>query len=255
MTVLNIVEQVREQFPSLSRTWIVFNLNTELQRFSKQTNCNLAVTDYDVTDFTRTLYNDSYIYTLTIPGAIYKILDIDGLRHNEFGVVGDELRLYAIPSNIDTITITYCILPTAVTSDSTELTIPSEFHEGILYKLLSTYYTVNKNLQMAGWYLQQYHAFVLDARRYVNERDHISKYTASEAAAVATKMAYGQQAVTAGENTITMSITFSNTTYAVSLNYGNIMAAETDPKVRTVNTFKIDSASDNPTFEYIAVGI
>jgi hypothetical protein len=255
MTVLNTVEQLRDQFPQYSRTWLLFNINTELQEFAKRTNCILGVTDYDAVDFVETTVNEASVYTKAIPTSIYKILDIDGFKRNEYEIVDSNLRLLTMPAGMETISVTYCMLPATVTNNSDELTIPSEFHQGIVDTLLSRYHAAGKNLQMAGWYLQLAHPYELNAKRYVNERHQISRYSAAAAAAVTTKIAYGQQAILEGVNTITMSTSFANTTYAVSLNYGNIMAAETDPKVRTVNTFTIDSASDNPTFEYLAVGI
>lgn len=255
MTVLNLVEQVRDQFPKYSRTWLLFDINNRLQRFAKKTECVLGVTDYAFTDFTIVTVNGVDQYEMTIPGAMYKILDIDIFKHNEYAIINNKLTIYTWPDSVDTISVTYCKLPDAVTDNGDELSIPSEFHNYILYDMLGMFYAAVRNLQMSQFYLALAHVYEIDAKRYANERHQISRYTTAAVAGTETLFAYGQQSVTAGENTITMNTTFSNTTYAVSMNYGNVQAAETDPKVRTTNTFKILSADDNSAFEYMAVGI
>lgn len=258
MTVGNMVELVRQAFPNVGRTQIVFELNRALRELCFSTGILMTsrvldrTTDYSATDLT------TGEETWTMPNDTYSILSIDELYRDHYQLRDTSLIFHPRGEVWSKMLVRYSRVPSVMVNDSDSPAIPEEFHEALVSRVMAKYYRASRDLELYQFYNGEYATYERSAKRYVHSMRYrnVGAFAGDDMAQI---VAYGTMTLAEGLNTVTMGKTFTSvTSFVLMLNGNGIEVSEYDPNgnndQRTTSSFKVVSAAENPNFEYFAIG-
>jgi len=191
MTVLNIIEQVEQLFPELGRTQILLDIDSSQKEFADNTKILTKQGQLSgiSTNISWALPSDCVeVYDIELYGSddMELYLDEEDLTyHIDRDVITfldeDDDSLTRLPSAISYAYLDYVYRPASITLETDSLSIPEDFHEGILAKVLSKYYArfpqqiitsggVIKavDLKMVSYWESVYDKQRIEAKRWVN---------------------------------------------------------------------------------------
>lgn len=256
MILKNIIEQIQAVYPSESRTRIVFEINRALQQFCQRTGVLYSVVKLTKTADKIAEDTEAMTLTLQLPVDAYEVMSIDELYKSAYELEDDHLIIHTANSvNVpETLNVRYNRLPGLIVTDSEIPGIPEFLHDVLTSMVLAKLHRgagqTDKFMVETGMVKE----FEKEARRWVNSI-HYRNTGAFAGDAMAYKIAYGSQALLAGENIIQLGKTFTTVnSYIVMFNPGQGTVQEPDPKERTTSTVKVIASQDISDFEFYAHG-
>jgi hypothetical protein len=259
MRLDNMIEVVRQSFPQISRTQIIFDLNHEMVNFAQKTK---VLYGRDVLTRTVDLISEDWVAgttTWTLPANCYELTTVEQVAAEDWYVSGQTLVVRWCDTGVDGLDLEFSRYPMAIALDSDEPEFESQFHYGMVYRLLGNYAVrYGKDSASANYFHAAAKSIEVEAKRYGLTRNTRNPNPSKGGVLLKTAFISGKT-LTAGENTITMNVTFSTIdSYAILLNGNGIEVEEFDPNLnhdqRTTSTFKVMSAADNTRFDYIVTG-
>ena len=257
MTVKQMVELVTQSFPAFGRTQILFELNIAQREFCFATDVLMSVASLNRTDDAVSITAES-VETWQLPIDTYRVIQIDELYTEQYEIQDDKLLFVSIDKWITSLLVRYTRIPQVMANDADSPSIPEEFHEAILCKVMAKYYRKSGDFNNSMAETQRMKELERAAKRYVNSARY-RNVGAFVGGTMAEKVAFGRQSLVEGLNTISMGKSFTSVnSYVIMLNGNGITVQEYDPNdnndQRTVSTFVVVSAEENPNFEYFATG-
>lgn len=152
MTLLQLIEEIRQHFPEVVRKEIVKDLNKAYKYFCHET--RLTVKQADLTITTNTVEYDlltEFPDLDFIKAIIFKDSEgnpVSKTSELQFTILNKKIKFYdflggdlgAIPSEIATITFIYVYQPEDLEDDADEPIIDAKFHDALIYRVLEKYY-------------------------------------------------------------------------------------------------------------------
>lgn len=181
MTLLNMYEIIKRQFPEMAEKEIVRRISWKEREFANKTRCLFDT--YSVTP-DNTSFSDTIVIPHTNCQAIRHIryYDTTGVQISGYDA---DLSWYimdrdihfrtwngalftAWPANVATIEIVYTYLPSELTLVTNELQVEEAFHEGILNGTFEQLWAERGDMQKAVYFNARFKDAVLQGKRYAN---------------------------------------------------------------------------------------
>jgi hypothetical protein len=258
MTLKQMVEEVREQFPNKPQTMIAFDINKVLRRYVEDTRCLYA--RYPIDRVTDLISEDLDIpeWKFTLPSDCFEVVSIDNYFRDWYEVYDGKLSMSYVRQGDNDIILRYSKYPTLVARESDSTDLPETLQPYIIYGVLSNYYVRSGNPQAASQYAILYRDGVAEGIRYGN----LQRYrNITVTGGTTVKIAQGAQVLADGINTVVFDPLnikgFTVTSYVIMMNGNGVEVQEYDPNVnhdqRTLTQFKVTSVGTANNFEYVVV--
>ena len=253
-----MLEDLRQEFPNVSHTQLLFEINKAMREFSARTGIFHGVVLLTRINDMVSEDADKELTIYTMPANVYELNGVDELNRDLYELRDDELYIWCVDPTIEELTVRYFALPAPIANESESPPFEERFHDALLNMVRRKLYGKQGNIngvKLEDAYVREAER---EARRYVNTSPYRNT-GAFSGADMNVIIAFGTMDLAAGENTVNLSPkVFSSLTYTVMLNGNGIQVEEYDPNnnhdQRTTSSFKVMSADTNTNFEYFVVG-
>ena len=187
MTVLNIIEIIRQVFPQIGETQLIKEIDNSQKQFVEETGIYTAQSS---------LTGLTTAKVFTLPTGFIRLNRVNFLNssgeviHNPlmynvgYGKIAfDDRRstITAIPDSISKIVLDYVKTPTTLTSIDSTLDIAEQFHGAIISKTMERLYAriptrIIEGNSMVDWnavsyWKGEYKDYIIKAKKYINKLD------------------------------------------------------------------------------------
>jgi hypothetical protein len=200
MTLLTMIEVVKQSFPALTEAQVKLDLNNAYRLYSEDT--RLPFEDFDVvidmnhlcwqedrgggTIATTPLEIKQGDYILPSPvSEIFGVTAYDSLGNvvdkpeyciwylknlfNISDIMHDSLLVSGtLPSGIARLRFRCSVIPPVMSLDDDEPNLPEQFHQALIDHVLMKHFALRGVLQQSGWFRSSYQALVTAGKRFFN---------------------------------------------------------------------------------------